>query len=72
MHVCFFTKPNMAVFIFRFIVIAYILPSVFILPLTLFFCKVKTKISATSCLSLVHSYALTVWHMFSVIGLFYF
>lgn len=57
MHVCFFTKPNMVLFIFCFIVIAYLLPSVFTLPLTLFIYNVKTKIDALKWLvtmSLVH------------------
>lgn len=34
MHVCFFTRPNMVLFILCFIVTAYVLPSVLALPLT--------------------------------------
>lgn len=75
--ICMFVfslSRNLAVFIFCFVVIAYILPSVFTLPLTLFFCNFKTKIGATSRLlpsSLVHSCVLTVWHKFSVIRVYF-
>lgn len=48
MHVCFFTKPNMAVFIFCFIVMTYVLPSVFTLPFTLSFRNFETKIGTRS------------------------
>lgn len=47
----------MVLFIFCFIVITYLLPSVFTLPLTLFIYNVKTKIDALKWLvtmSLVH------------------
>lgn len=75
MHVCFFTKPNTAIFIFCFIVIAYVLPSVFTLPLTLlFFCNLKkpnwrNKMLVT--LLLVHSWVPTMWHKFSMTGSFF-
>lgn len=81
MHVSFFTKPNMAIFIFCFIVIAYILPSVFtLLTQLLFFCKKrkpnKTKIrrnkdACYTCYSFIPAF-LTVRHRFSSVGLFYF
>lgn len=75
MHVCFFTKPNMAIFIFCFIVIAYILPSVFTLPLTfLFFCNLKNQNWCNKMLVTllrVHSWVPTMWHKFSMTGSFF-
>lgn len=67
MDVCFFTRPDMAVFIFCLIVIAYVLPSVSTLPVTPSFCIFKNqnphkKLLVT--LSLVHSCALPVLHSF--------